>query len=259
MTLRPITDDDLHGYVDQQLEPNRMAEVRAYLVDHPEVSARINGYVEQRERLRAALAPIAEEPLPSRLNLTRMIEAQRRPRGLPRWASAAAAVALVLLGGAGGGSRDSMSRPAASGVASLAREAADSYAVFAPDRMRPVELRASDRVDLVNWLTQRLGRQVAVPDLSSAGYRFMGGRMVATAHGPAALFMYDDDHGTRLVMLTRPMASERDSAMAPLAEDAVNGFAWAEHGMGYSLVGPPSAEILHPIADEARRQIAHDI
>jgi len=26
-----------------------------------------------------------------------------------------------------------------------------------------------------------------------------------------------------------------------------------------SLVGPPSAEILHPIADSARRQIASDI
>jgi hypothetical protein len=54
MTPRPITDDDLHGYVDQQLAPNRTEEVRAYLADHPEVSARINGYVEQRERLRAA-------------------------------------------------------------------------------------------------------------------------------------------------------------------------------------------------------------
>ena len=259
MTTRPITDDDLHGYVDQQLAPKRAEEVRAYLADHPEVSARINGYVEQRERLRAALAPIAEEPLPSQLNLTRMIEAHRRPRGLPWWASAAAAVALILLGGAGGWSLNSLSHPAATGIAALAREAAESYAVFAPDHVHPVELRASDRVDLVDWLTQRLGRQVAAPDLSGSGYRFMGGRMVATAHGPAALFMYDDDHGMRLVLLARPMPTERDAAMSPLAQDAVNGFAWAQHGMGYSLVGPPSPQILHPIADAARRQIAPDI
>jgi len=259
MTLRPITDDDLHSYVDQQLAPGRAEEVRAYLADHPEVSARIAGYAEQRERLRVALAPIAEEPLPSRLNLTRMIDAQRRPSGLPWWASAAAAVALILLGGVGGWSLNSLSHPAAAGIASLASEAAECYAVFAPDHIRPVELHAADRVDLVDWLTQRLGHQVAAPDLSSAGYRFMGGRMVATAHGPAALFMYDDDHGTRLVLLARPMPTERDSTMSPLAQNAVNGFAWAEHGMGYSLVGPPSAEILHPIADAARRQIANDI
>jgi anti-sigma factor RsiW len=86
----------------------------------------------------------------------------------------------------------------------------------------------------------------------------MGGRLVATAHGPAVLYMYDDDHGTRLVMLARPMETEQNTAMSPLAEGAVNGFAWADHGIGYSLVGPSSAEALHPIADEARHQIAHD-
>jgi anti-sigma factor RsiW len=259
MTVRPITEDDLHGFVDQRLEPNRLAEVRAYLAEHPEISARISRYAEQRESLRAALAPIAEEPLPSQLNLARMIEMQRRPHRVSWWASAAAAVALVLLGGAGGWSLNSMSQRPTEGVASLAREAADSYAVYAPDHIRPIELRASDRAELVAWASQRLGRPVAVPDLSGSGYRFMGGRLVATAHGPAVLYMYDDDRGTRLVMLSRPMATEQNTpTMSPLAQGAINGFAWADHGIGYSLVGSPPAEALHPIADEARRQTAHD-
>lgn len=258
MTMRPITEDDLHGFVDRRLEPQRLTEVRAYLADHPEIAARINGYGQQRDMLRAALAPIAEEPLPSTLNLTRMIEIQQRPRGLPWWASAAAAVALVVAGGAGGWSLRSLSPRPAEGVASLAREAADSFAVYAPDHIHPVELRASERAELVAWASQRLGRPVAVPDLSGSGYRFMGGRLVATAHGPAVLYMYDDDHGTRLVMLARPMVTEQNAAMSPLAQGAVNGFAWADHGIGYSLVGPSPAEALHPIADEARHQIAHD-
>ena len=91
MTMRPITEDDLHGFVDQRLEPKRLAEVRAYLDEHPEIAARISGFGQQRDMLRAALAPIAEEPLPSQLNLARMIEIQQRPRGVPWWASAAAA------------------------------------------------------------------------------------------------------------------------------------------------------------------------
>jgi anti-sigma factor RsiW len=258
MTMRPITDDDLHGFVDQRLEPKRLAEVRAFLAKHPEIAARIDGYAEQRESLRAALGPIAEEPLPSQLNIARKIEIQRHPHRAPWWASAAAAMALVLAGAAGGWSLKSMSQRPAEGVASLAREAADSYAVYAPDHIRPIELRASDRAELVAWVSQRFGRPIAIPDLSSSGYRFMGGRLVATAHGPAVLYMYDDDHGTRLVMLTRPMATEQNMAMSPLAQGAINGFAWADHGIGYSLVGSPPAEALHPIADEARRQIAHD-
>jgi anti-sigma factor RsiW len=258
MTMRPITEDDLHGFVDQRLEPKRQAEVRAYLDEHPEIAAKINGYGQQRDILRAVLAPIAGEPLPSQLNLTRMIAIQQRPRGIPWWASAAAAMALLVVGGAGGWSLKSMSQRPTEGIASLAREAADSFAVYAPDHTHPIELRASDRAELVAWASQRLGHSVTVPDLSSSGYRFMGGRLVATEHGPAAMYMYDDDHGTRLVMLARPMAAEENAKMSPLAEGTVNGFAWADHGMGYSLVGSPPTEALHPIADEARRQLAHD-
>src|SRR3546814_1515290 len=96
----------------------------------------------------------------------------------------------------------------AAGVAALAQEAADSYAVYASDHLRPVELRSAERAELVDWAAERLHRRVPVPDLSAAGYRFMGGRMVATPHGAAVLFMYDDDHGTRLVVLSRPMAEQ---------------------------------------------------
>jgi anti-sigma factor RsiW len=256
--MRPITEDDLHGFVDERLEPQRLAEVRAYLDEHPETATAIAGYAEQRSSLRAALAPIAEEPLPSQLNLARMIEPQRRPPRMPWWTAAAAAVALVLLGGAGGWSLKSTSERPTQGIASLALEAADSYAVYAPDHVRPVEVRAADRAQLVSWVAQRLGRQVAVPDLSASGYRFMGGRLVATAHGPAVLYMYDDDHGTRLVMLARPMATAPNTTMSPLADGTINGFAWAQNGMGYSLVGPASAEVLHPLADEARSQIARE-
>ena len=99
---------------------------------------------------------------------------------------------------------------------------------------------------------------MAVPDLSGSGYCFMGGRLVGIAHGPAALCMYGGGHGTRLVKLTRPMATEQNAKMSPLAQVAINGFAWVDHGTGYSLVGSPPTEALHPIADEARRLIAPD-
>jgi anti-sigma factor RsiW len=87
----------------------------------------------------------------------------------------------------------------------------------------------------------------------------MGGRLVATPHGPAALFMYDDDRGTRLVLLMRPMAVDQDTPMSQHSRGAVTGFAWADKGIGYSLVGPTSNEILHPLADEVRRQIGRAV
>lgn len=255
MSNRPINEDDLNGFIDGRLDADERARVAAYLDAHPDVAQRTQAYFGQRDMLRAAFAPVVEEPVPPELNLAHMIETRRHGVRPPAWALVAAALALVVAGGAGGWSLRGMAQPPPGGVTALAQEAAASYAVYATDRVHPVEIRADDRVQLVDWVSQRLGRKVAIPDLAASGYRFMGGRVVATAHGPAALFMYDDDHGTRLVMLARPMADGRSTPMSPHRDGGVGGFAWVDDGLGYSLVGPTATEKLHPLADEARRQL----
>lgn len=251
MNHRPITEDDLHAYVDRVLEPERQAEVATYLAEHPDVAKRISAFSDQRNLLRAALAPIADEPLPPELNLSRMIESRRRR--LPVW-WAVAAMLMLSFGGVGGWVIRGSLQASPVGLAALAQEAADSYKVYAPDRVRPVEMRATDSAQLVQWVSNRLKQPVTLPDLTGSGYRLMGGRLIATSHGPAAMFMYDDDRGDRLVVLTRPMKSEQSAPMAPHSGGDVSGFAWADGGMGYSLVGQAAAEALKPIANEVRRQ-----
>jgi anti-sigma factor RsiW len=252
MSNRPITEDDLHAYVDRVLEPERQAEVAAYLEGHPDVARRIAAFADQRELLRTALAPIADEPLPPQLNLSRIIVNRRRRRSPVWWA--VAAMLMLSIGGLGGWEMRGSMQTAPGGLVALAQEAADSYNVYAPDRVRPVEMRASDSAQLVQWVSNRLHQPVKVPDLTGSGYRLMGGRLVATPHGPAAMFMYDDDRGDRLVVLTRPMKSDQSAPMAPHSTGDVAGFAWADGGMGYSLVGPGAVESLRPIANEVRRQ-----
>jgi anti-sigma factor RsiW len=254
MNHRPITEDVLHAYVDQALQPERRAEVASYLGDHPDVASRVAAFSGQRDLLRGALGPIADEPLPAALNLSRIIESSRR-RPLPAW-WAVAAILLVVVGGLGGWTMRSLLPGGESGLSALAQEAAWSYRVYAPDDVRPVEMRASDSAQLVQWMSDRLKQPVKVPDLSATGYRLMGGRLVATSHGPAAMFMYDDDHGDRLVVLTRPMSrGEQDTPMTAHATGGVAGFAWADGGTGHTLVGRLPADSLRPIANEIRRQL----
>ena len=253
MSNRPIMKDDLHAYVDGVLEPERAAEVAAYLEDHPDMAQRVAAFSDQRDLLRKALAPIADEPLPSRLNLSGMIEKRQRRRPSPAWL-AIAAMLILSIGGLGGWVMRDILQASPGGLAALAQEAAYSYHVYAPDRVRPVEMRASDSAQLVQWVSNRLKQPVKLPDLTGSGYRLMGGRLIATSHGPAAMFMYDDDRGDRLVVLTRPMASEQSAPMAPHSGGDVSGFAWADGGMGYSLMGQAAAESLKPIANEVRRQ-----
>jgi anti-sigma factor RsiW len=253
MNHRPITEDDLHAYVDDVLEPERRAEITSYLVEHPDVAKRITAFADQRERLRAALAPIADEPLPAELNLARIIES-RRWRSSPVWRAIAAALLLGIGGICGWVMRDAL-QPSPGGLMTLAQEAAYSYNVYAPDRVRPAEMRASDGAQLVQWVSSRHNQPVKVPDLASSGYRLMGGRLVATAHGPAAMFMYDDDHGSRIVMLTRPMSNaDQNAPMTAHSNGSASGFVWADGGIGYSLVGQAPADTLKTIANEIRRQ-----
>ncbi|TQF43307.1 membrane protein [Bradyrhizobium sp. UNPF46] len=253
MIQRPITEDDLHAYVDQALEPERRAAVASYLDNHPDVAGRVAAFATQREQLRGALASIADEPLPAELNLSHIIEGRKRR---PRWAGGmVAAMLLIGLGGLGGWTMHGLLQDGSNGLSSLAQEAAYSYSVFTPDHVRPVEIKASNSAEFAQWATTRLKQPVKVPDLSVSGYRLMGGRLVPTSHGPAAMFMYDDDRGNRLVVLTRPM-SNRDLAtpMMPQSTGDVAGFVWAEAGMGYTLVGQLPGDTLKPIANEIRKQ-----
>jgi anti-sigma factor RsiW len=253
MNHRPITEDDLHAYVDHALDLERRAQVASYLDDHPDVTRRIAAFADQRELLRAALAPVADEPVPAELNLARIIENRSQRPSRLSWAIAA--MLLLSIGGVAGWAVHSNLQPLPGGVTALAQEAADSYNVYAPDRVRPVEMLASDGAQLVQWVSSRLHQPIKVPDLASSGYRLIGGRLVATSHGPAAMFMYDDDHGSRIVLLTRPMNSaDQNAPMTAQSKGDVSGFAWADGGVGYSLVGQAPPESLRPIANEVRKQ-----
>ena len=254
MTVRPITEDDIQAFIDDRLEAARRAEVEVYLASHPDLGRRVERMRGLGDALRDVFAPVTAEPVPAQLNLAHLVAARRRPR-LPAWQAAAAAVLLALGGLGGWGLRGTLSAPM-TGVDALAQEASANYAVYAPDRLRPVELAASDGDELARWFSTRLDRRVGVPDLSASGYRLMGGRLVATQHGPAGLLMYDDPRGTRLVMLMRPMAQPGDAPMREHRTGAATGYAWAQDGLGYSLVGASDPAVLHPLANEIRRTTA---
>src|SRR6202007_1565504 len=91
----------LPGFVDRLLDSARRGEVQTYLDAHPEIAARIGTFSRQREALRAAAAPIADEPIPPQLNVRHLIDGPRRSQAWS-WRSMAASVLLLVVGGAGG-------------------------------------------------------------------------------------------------------------------------------------------------------------
>jgi anti-sigma factor RsiW len=255
MNMKPITEDDLQAYVDNALDAERHRDVAEYLLDNPEADARVTAYRTQAAALRFSLDSVAREPVPSRLNLRTIAAAHPPARRQTPFRLAAAAVLLLAVGATGGWMVKGYTLPPTEGVAALAQEASASFGTFAPDRLHPVEVRADGGDTLQQFAAATLGRSAAIPDLSKAGYRLMGGRVIPTAHGPGLMLMYDDDKGTRLVMLSRPMMVDQNKPMVASQTGDVRGWSWAKNGMGYSLVGALPHEQLHPVADAVRSQI----
>jgi anti-sigma factor RsiW len=254
MSNAPISEDDLQAYVDGHLTPEQRAAVGRQLHDQPEAAERAAAYAAQRDALRAAFASIAAEPVPPRLDLHNVIAGRLGERRTV-WRAAAAVLLALLAGGAGGWALHGRIGGKPSDLTLLAREAIANHMVYTTDRKRPTELGAEQRDDLARWVSNRLGRPVAPPDMSSAGFRYMGGRLAATPQGPAGQFMYQNAEGARLTIFVLPMRDAPDTPSRTVDVGATDGCAWIDKGVGYTVVAPVSPEELHHLAEDVRHQL----
>jgi anti-sigma factor RsiW len=128
------------------------------------------------------------------------------------------------------------------------------------DPMHPVEFAADQQAQLVNWVSARLGRPVVPPDLSKSGYHLMGGRVVATDHGPAGMFLYQNADGHRMTLFVRPMGKiDMNANMQPVQMADTTGFVWANNGLGISLVANHPMANLHDLANQVRSDMGSRI
>jgi anti-sigma factor RsiW len=248
----PIGEDELHAYIDRQLEAGRRAAVEHYLAEHPEAAQRVAAYQAQREVLREAFAARAAEPLPPQLSLARII-AQRNRQPRQRWLIAASVVLALGIGLAGGWRLRSFppAEQTRQAMALLEQEALTSHAVYAVDGRHPIEVSGTEAPHLQQWLSNRLERTVVAPDLSALGYHLIGGRLLATEHGgAAALLMYDDANHHRISVLLRPMAPALHAPEEVIRKGGVNGQAWIGNGLGVAVVAAMPESDITPLATQ---------
>lgn len=246
MTGLPVTESDLHAYLDGQLPGARRGEVEDYLGRHPEEAARIASYRAQNEALRAVFDPVLDEPVPRRL--------MRRPVLLDRYAAVVAWMAFGMV--IGWGLHDLRSTETRADVPRWARQAVIAHIVYAPEVRHPVEVAADQETHLVTWLSKRLGTHLKVPHLSAAGYSLVGGRLLPGEQGPVAQFMYQDAQGRRLTLYVRTNARDnRETAFRFAQEDHVDVFYWMDGKLGYALSGQVGKQELLRIATAVYRQL----
>lgn len=64
-----MNEEQLHACADGLLGRDERARIEAALAASPADAARVNAWIRQSELLRAAFAPVLDEPIPERLRL----------------------------------------------------------------------------------------------------------------------------------------------------------------------------------------------
>jgi anti-sigma factor RsiW len=249
MIRLPVTEADLHAYVDGILPAERSVEIEAYLAEHPEDAARVASYCEQTAALHRTFDPMLDEPLPRRLEVPRPVWR----RAVLRYAAVAAWLAL---GGVAGWHLHGYQAASQLEATTWARRAAIAHVVYSPEVRHPVEVGAAEEAHLVRWLSKRLGASVKAPHLGDLGYSLVGGRLLPGDRGPVAQFMYQDGKGQRLTLYVRRDADKRrETAFRFSRERGVGVFYWIDAGLGYALSGEIDKPELLRVATAVHRQL----
>jgi anti-sigma factor RsiW len=248
MSRHRLNEEQLHAWLDNELPPDKCAEVEAYLAEQPEEAARLAAYRRHDASIRAQFDSVLDEPVPAQFS---------RPRTYGRGLRVAAALAWFALGAIAGWYVHELNRvDKAPEMPVWAHRAAVAHAVYAPEVRHPVEVTADQEAHLVAWLSKRLGTSLKVPHLESAGYGLVGGRLLPGEQGAVAQFMYQDGKGQRLTLYVRTnMEHNKESAFRFAQEGNVRVFYWIDRRLGYALSGEISKDDLLHVAMTVHQQL----
>ncbi|WP_088708370.1 anti-sigma factor family protein [Noviherbaspirillum denitrificans] len=249
MKTDPISEQDLHGYVDNQLGPERRAEVEAYLAVQPEAAVLVQDLRQQNRLLHEAFDAVLNEPVPIGMG------AALRRRHFPlAWAASVAALAFGLV--AGWAARD-MTQPAP-GPAAFAERALRAHLLYASEKRHPVEVPAEQEAHLVAWLSKRLDAPIRAPALNQHGFSLLGGRLLPGEDGPLAQLMYESVDGERLTLIVRRAGRNAgDTRFQLLEQNGSSVFYWVDRDYGYALSGSIGKNRMMDVARAVDTQLRH--
>jgi anti-sigma factor RsiW len=252
----PVTEDELHAYVDGELPDDRKEAVAAWLAAHPEHAALVASWRMQADAIRARYGAVVNEPVPERLHLDLIIRndiANMRGRPWKAMAAAAAILAFFAGGGAGWIARGTSSA-ATAGFDKFTAEALDAYKLYVVEVRHPVEVPGSERAHLRQWLSKRVGYELRIPDLQSIGLKLVGGRLLPGPTGAAAFYMYEGPSGERFTIYCAK-AGVPETALRFKNGERFAAVSWVDDKVGYVVSGPANRDRLEKVSKTVYEQV----
>jgi anti-sigma factor RsiW len=246
----PVTETELHAYVDGELPADRKAFVEAWLAAHPDDTARVTAWRSLADAIRSRYGAVASEPIPARLSVRQIERAGRSWRSI----AAAAAIAAFVVGGLSGWLARGAIAPGPA-AATFTADALDAYKLYVVEVRHPVEVPGNEEAHLVQWLSKRVGYQLRIPDLEPVGLKLVGGRLLPGPRGgAAAFFMYEGKSGERFTLYST-RSDGPDSSLRYNADGAVGALYWADGDIAYVVSGEAPRDRLSKVAETVYAQL----
>lgn len=231
---------ELHAYVDGQLDD----EARRQIEEHLQENEQDKQMVTQYQEMNQALGALYQQELQK---VTQPLIINKRK---PMYSLAIAASFVMFIGGFII-SRVLVDTPINPSVVEnrIWGSAIQAHLVYEPEVRHPVEVDAKQEAHLVKWLSKRLSTDIKAPHLSQYGYQLVGGRLLPSAKGPAAQFMYENGSGNRLTLYIGHNAIDKKQTAFRFQEQGrLRMFYWTDSPIGYAVIAELQKSDLYDIA-----------
>jgi anti-sigma factor RsiW len=249
----PVTEDELHAYVDGEVPADREAAVTAWLAEHPEQAALVAAWRTQADAIRARYGAVVSEPVPDRLKLDQLMRLYQST-GRPWKALAAAAVVALMIGGGAGWLARGASAGVPTGFEAFTSDALDAHKLYVVEVRHPVEVPGDERAHMTQWLSKRLGVDLRIPDLQSIGLKLVGGRLLPGPTGAAAFYMYEGPSGERFTIYCSK-AIVPESALRFKEGERFDAFYWVDDKVAFAVSGPADRARLEQVTKTIYEQV----
>ena len=252
--------EKLSAFLDGELSQKETQQIEAALSSDPALQAELEALMAADVLAQDEFDAMLSEPVP--LDLVSAIQnvpetpaaanlsTAQSARG---WLTAVAASIALLIGGTAGyftGASQGTQVAAAPGWLS---DIADYHRVYAEQTRHLVEVRADEADHIQTWLTNTIGSDVRIPDLSAHGLSFQGARLLVAAGKPVAQLMYLDPAGNVVALCQIQTDTPRDG----FGQQTINAFdmvSWGAGNANFVIVGDEGRSDLAEIAQTAATQ-----
>lgn len=271
-TPLPIAEDDLHGFIDGEIDDDRREAVLAYLTNTPADAARVETWRQQNILLKAAFSQVAIEQVPANLSFAfapRLISLSSPPiEGATRDTyprrrqrrSLALAVAAFAAG---------------VGVTLVADLSVNRYRAFAIETSSEAPSQHGPALALLATSTLHHTHQaqapghhsaadpgaiepalVILPGLKRQGLELLRGEVGGNADEPANCLDFADASGTPVVLCVAPAKPSDGPKFQGLGVVSANAIYWREGRSLYALAAPLRSERLIVLARQIHALLA---